>query len=147
MKNCSSQILNACPINSRCSEISAELWNGRCTCDPIRYTFNPKYIDAKDYCIQKKDENIANETHKSDKDDDSANPSDGSTHPPPGVHHIAAGILIPIVLVFVVIGAVFVYKKLHITHRVRNMRRTRRNHTPYEDVMLGNNDNDDPPLI
>lgn len=62
-------------------------------------------------------------------------------------HHIVAGVLIPIMFVFIVIGSIFAYKKLHVTQRIRNIRRTHRNRPFYEDVMLGTNDNDDPPLI
>lgn len=52
-------------------------------------------------------------------------------------HHMVAGIVIPIVLVFIVIGSVVAFKKLY-----RHIRRTHRSPF-YEDVMLG----DDPPLI
>lgn len=67
--------------------------------------------------------------------------------PLPGAHHVIGGILIPIFFVLIAVGVVYVVKNLHIRQRVRNIRMTRRNRPFYEDVMLGNNDNDDPPLI
>lgn len=136
-----------------CSEISADGQDGQCNCRPGS-EFNPNYIDVQDYCVPTKvlDENAPN--HTNNKDDTESNlidrmPNDGIKTVPqlPGAHHVVAGILIPILFVFIVIGSVFMYKKLHITHRVRNIRRTRRNRPFYEDVMLANNDNDDPPLI
>lgn len=126
-------------------------------------SFNPTFTSDDDYCIYVKstnaNDNASNATNKTDTVGPSNAASSSSTEPLPSTemgqngrampraHHIVAGILIPIAFVFLVTGTVFVYKKLHITHRVRNIRRTRRNRPFYEDVMLGNNDNDDPPLI
>jgi len=61
-------------------------------------------------------------------------------------HHIIGGILISICLVVIFTLIVVGVKKLQIKQRIRNMRMTQRNRPLYEDVMLGN-DNDDPPLI
>lgn len=156
----SSDIESECPESAYCSEIRANTIEGQCKCSNTTLSFNPQYTNDDDYCVYVKstnaNETASNETNKSDAIGPNAASSssqgpDGSGHlnarPLPGTHHIIAGILIPILFVFVVIGTVFVYKKLHITHRVRNIRRTRRNRPFYEDVMLGNNDNDDPPLI
>lgn len=80
--------------------------------------------------------------------DKSNNAQNGEKITPAQPHHIVAGILIPIFLVLIVIGGVYAYKKLHITRHIRNsVRRTHRSRPFYEDVMLGTNDNDDPPLI
>lgn len=157
----SSDLESGCPESTFCSEVRANTNEGQCKCSNTTLSFNPKYTNDDDYCVYVKstnaNETASNETNKLDAigpnaaSSSSQEPSDGSgksiARPLPGTHHIIAGILIPIFFVFVVIGTVFVYKKLHITHRVRNIRRTRRNRPFYEDVMLGNNDNDDPPLI
>lgn len=156
VRNCSTQTFLACPSSSVCTEIRADVPDGKCKCQP-RTKFNPNYHDDSEYCVPSEekapaDENAPNETHKAD--DTSSKPADPMPNDgiktisqSPSAHHVAAGILIPILLVFIVIGTVFMYKKLHITHRVRNIRRTRRSRPFYEDVMLANNDNDDPPLI
>lgn len=164
-KLCStSELQSGCPKAAYCSELSNDNSTaGQCVCSNASFIFNSHYTNDDDYCIYVRPTNVtndtaSNETHKKDADGPNAAssssngplPSDesgNSARPLPGTHHIIAGILIPIFFVFIVIGSVFVYKKLHITHRVRNIRRTRRNRPFYEDVMLGNNDNDDPPLI
>lgn len=155
---------NGCPKATLCSEFHNDNSTaGQCVCENATLSFNPNFTNEDDYCIYVKSTNanndtVSNETNKKDTNGPNAAssssngplPSDdsgNSAKPLPGTHHIIAGILIPIFFVFIVIGSVFVYKKLHITHRVRNIRRTRRNRPFYEDVMLGNNDNDDPPLI
>lgn len=65
---------------------------------------------------------------------------------PNSSHHIVGGILISICLVVIFTLIVIGVKKLQIKQRIRNMRMTQRNRPLYEDVMMGN-DNDDPPLI
>lgn len=155
-----SDVQTKCPVTTYCSEIHANSNEGQCKCSNATLSFNPNFTSDDEYCIYVKsntsNDNASNMTNKTDTGSPNASsfseplPPDVSgdrTRTLPGTHHIIAGILIPIGFVFIVIGAVFVYKKLHITHRVRNIRRTRRNRPFYEDVMLGNNDNDDPPLI
>lgn len=67
--------------------------------------------------------------------------------PLPGAHHVIGGILIPIFFVLIALGAIYGVRRLHIQQRMRNIRMTRRNRPFYEDVMLGSNEHDDPPLI
>lgn len=163
VRNCStSDTQSVCPKTAMCSELRVDSSDGRCKCTNTTLSFNPNFTSDDDYCVYVKstsaNDNASNATNKTDAASPNA-VSSSSTEPLPstefeknaralpGTHHIIAGILIPIVFVFIVIGTVFAYKKLHITHRVRNIQRTRRNRPFYEDVMLGNNDNDDPPLI
>lgn len=162
-------ILYPCPDHSTCVEKDASGNGGTCNCKQ-NFVFNTKYKNSTiDYCIestqkiennnQQQQNNAKFNSGNSDKNvsndndnmlGDSApnlNSFQQKLRPKPSPHHVIAGILIPIILVFIVIGTVFVYKKLHITQRIRNIRRTRRSRPFYEDVMLGSNDNDDPPLI
>lgn len=156
------ELQTECPVTTICSQIRENSIEGQCKCSNAKLSFNPNFTSDDDYCIYVKsttaNDNASNMTNKTDTGSSNAASSGFSEPLPPdvsgdrsrtlpGTHHIIAGIFIPIGFVFIVIGAVFVYKKLHITHRVRNIRRTRRNRPFYEDVMLGNNENDDPPLI
>lgn len=150
------------PSLTKCEQNDGGSDNGTCICKEP-YTFNPKYTNDSDYCL-KLDNKPSTGTNVTDNKNSNSSHSNNFTNSTlseaadhlhhekkvesiPGAHHIVAGILIPIVFVFVAIGIVIIYKKLHITQRIRNIQRTRRNRPFYEDVMLGSNDIDDPPLI
>lgn len=128
------------------------------------FQFNPAFTTNDTYCIEladpliqrtdRTDPNTRSTTTKKDTDTTVASESTAASEQyqqtarkKPSPHHVMAGILIPIAMVFIVVGSVFAYKRLHITQRIRNIRRTRRSRPFYEDVMLGSNDTDDPPLI
>lgn len=165
VKKCSSEFMNStCPLHTRCKQIEVEhqsgVDDGDCLCDN-GYIFNPKYTGDADYCTSKNDttkemtikinRNSDDNQRKSNEIGDIEGTASAQfeekikTIPRP--HHIVAGVVIPIAFVIIVVSVVFAYKKLHITQHIRNVRRTHRNRPFYEDVMLGSNDNDDPPLI
>lgn len=156
---------NICPkadhFQSRCVENSNQPgeFDGLCQCYD-GFIFNIKYTNDNDYCII--DPNTTDDPKQSNSksgriSNNSVNSQNKNTsfvvdelktiQTTPQPHHIVAGVLIPIVFVLIVIGSTFIYKKLHVTQRIRNIRRTHRNRPFYEDVMLGTNDIDDPPLI
>lgn len=116
---------------------------------------NPKHTNDNDYCIDIKFNtsssssfNIISKNNVSLVTDHEASAQyEPKFKSSVRAHHIIAGVLIPIMFVLIAIGSIIAYKKLHITQRIRNIRRTHRNRPFYEDVMLGANDNDDPPLI
>lgn len=120
-----------CPPSTICEEKDEnqlEIFEGQCVCKG-QYVFNPQYITDDEYCIK---------TAIFNKSSDSRNTSKNTSKP----HHILVGIFLPIVFVLIVLSGIFV-----VTQRIRNIRRTHRNRPFYQDVMLGANDNDDPPLI
>lgn len=153
-----------CPPHTRCKEIETEHQSdaddGDCQCDN-GFIFNPKYTGDADYCTSKNvtinqmttktnrnsDDNRRKTNEIGDADGTASAQFEEKIKSIPRPHHIVAGVIIPIVFVIIVVSAVFAYKKLHITQHIRNVRRTHRNRPFYEDVMLGSNDNDDPPLI
>lgn len=149
----------------KCVEVSddANRHDGLCECKDS-FELNPASTSTETYCIEdngidpKSIKSIANNipTAMNDNFNDTITASQSTAgseeiqeklHKKSNTNHVIAGILIPIAFVFAVIGSVFIYKKLHITQRIRNMHRTRRSRPFYEDVMLGSNDTDDPPLI
>lgn len=172
-KKCSTSSLNSsCPPNSLCSQIQADILDGLCKCNADdKYVLNLSYTNDTDYC--KYDPNlIVNDNRKDTSTNDSnktepkkpeaslaaapdkRNNSQISAseevlkiQPLPGAHHVIGGILIPIFFVMIALGAIYGVRRLHIQQRVRNIRMTRRNRPFYEDVMLGSNEHDDPPLI
>lgn len=116
--------------------------DGICNCvDNLIY--NTNYTNDSDYCIAFNKSHDNNTVNISDVTENS---SAASRQIPPSTHHIVGGILIPILLVFIFFGIAITMKRLNVMQRIRNIRRTRRNRPLYEDVMMGN-DNDDPPLI
>lgn len=163
VRKCSTSniLILPCPPLSRCVQNQPDQPDATCECiEPNQ--FNPKYSNDSNYCIvtdkiplQKVENNDSKSSRGSDSKTvtagtltDGSDPSYSAIRPPlPGAHHIVAGILIPVAFVIVAVCIVIIYKKLHITQRIRNIQRTRRNRPFYEDVMLGSNDIDDPPLI
>lgn len=151
-----------CPLLMICVENQPESLDGVCQCQQ-GYIFNSKQINGSDYCIKNTTNNDVdqlNKNYKINQNFKSGNETIGgeisaqyeqkiksSLQP----HHIFAGVLIPILFVLIVIGTIFIYKKLHFTQHIRSIRRTHFSRPfmsrRYEDVMLGTNDNDDPPLI
>lgn len=149
---CNSQLPeNECPALATCVERS-ETSNGDCKCKND-YVFNPNYTSKNDYCIkfagnknkQSSIYNSKNIENASKIEVETTTKIEEKSKALPGPQHIIAGVFIPVIFVFTVLGGIFAYKKLHISQHIRNVRRTHR--TRYSDVMLGSNDNDDPPLI
>lgn len=155
---------NICPASEHFTTTCVENTNqpgeyeGVCQCDDKQgFIFNPKYTNDTDYCIintnldekqlNSKSGRSSNNSYNSQSKNNSFVIDEPKIQSTPRPHHIVAGVLIPIVFVLIVMGSIFAYKKLHVTQRIRNIRRTHRNRPFYEDVMLGTNDNDDPPLI
>lgn len=126
VRNCNTEdiLSSSCPFSTKCVEHQPGSNNGHCQCQK-GHVFNPKYTSNLDYCIN---ENIKH---------NSSVPHEEELKAMAQPHHMVAGIVIPIVLVFIVIGLMMMaFKKLHILRHIRQ--------SPfYEDVMLG----DDPPLI
>jgi hypothetical protein len=56
-------------------------------------------------------------------------------------HSVAAGILIPLVLIVVVVGVVYFGRRYHWLHWFRQLRQRR-----YDEVRIGQEDDDDPPI-
>lgn len=139
--------------------------DGQCKCRDEKYVFNVNYKNDTDYCVydakSKGDEETqSDDSNRTDQKESEvaqtgsqvSSPDDKTSdgpkiHPLPGAHHVIGGILIPIFFVVVAIGVVYGIRRLHLQQRVRSIRLSRRNRPFYEDVMLGNHDNDDPPLI
>lgn len=157
---------DACPPTTKCVEIfdDPNRYDGLCKCKDD-FQFNPLHNSNDTYCIKINNShqlpNLSNRKNNN-RHTDSNNAKDEiitskittsfeqyqqDPRIKPGPQHVFAGILIPIVLVVIVVGSAFLFKRLHITQRIRNIRRTRRSRPFYEDVMLGSNDTDDPPLI
>lgn len=157
---------DSCPATTKCVELNDDptRHDGLCKC-MHDFQFNPAFTTNDTYCIEQPDPPIqrtdrtdtntrSTSTSKKDTDTTVAGESTAASEQyqqtprkKPSPHHVMAGILIPIGMVFIVVASVFAYKRLHITQRIRNIRRTRRSRPFYEDVMLGSNDTDDPPLI
>lgn len=136
-----------CPDGVKCSETTTEKdsrYNGECTCIGDHYEFNINYKDDSDYCTYVEPKNFDNRVMEIKSSTTSEEVSDPIR--PQSSHHIIGGILISICLVVIFTLIVIGVKKLQIKQRIRNMRMTQRNRPMYEDVMMGN-DNDDPPLI
>lgn len=108
------------------------------------YVFNRSYKNESDYCIYVEPKHFDNRVMASKSSSTSDEAVSDTTKP--SSHHIVGGILLSICLVVMFALIVIGYKKLQIKQRIRNMRMTQRNRPLYEDVMMGN-DNDDPPLI
>lgn len=147
VKNCNTQIYfteNICPPSTICVENTENLpgvFDGVCQCRD-EYIFNPKHANDIDYCIKNTSNNSTYKVQSKHNDEFEQN-----IKSPSKTHHIVAGVLLPIAFVLIVLGGILVYKQLYVTQRIRDIRRTHRNRPFYEDVMLGTNDNDDPPLI
>ena len=108
------------------------------------FDFNPNFHNDTDYCIsnpKSKNKSIL----PLEVDTTSAANLYQAKLTPVGSHHIIGGILIPIFIVLIVIGAAYGVKRLEIIRRIREFRMRRRRQPFYEDVMM-NQDNDDPPL-
>lgn len=144
MRSCNTEE-NTCPQSTACVEFAENrpgVFNGTCECrDPITH-FNPKYKNDADYCITNTSNSPKNHT---DSLEDETSAQKQKFKSPSKTHHFVAGVIFPIAFVLIVLATIFVYKKFHVTQRIRNIRRSRRPF--YEDVMLGANDIDDPPLI
>lgn len=146
--NTSSWKNNGCPSGSLCAEIEVDDSKnaGECHCTGDNYEFNKYYKNDSDYCVyvepKKHVDNRAMASKSSPTSDEEAAYSASTT----SSHHILSGISISICLVVVFTLIVIGFKKLQIKQRIRNLRMTQRNRPLYEDVMMGN-DNDDPPLI
>lgn len=144
-KKCNSEeILKAfpeCPTHStNCVEDGVmNGTNGTCECIHGKI-FNEKYTSDADYCVYSSNLGI-NSIHP-ESNVQNKTKFENSPHP----HHVIIGVSILLFFVSVLIGSIYVCKRLHIYQRFRNIRRTNRRPF-YEDVMLRNNDIDDPPLI
>lgn len=128
-----------CPPSTICvekDENQLEVFEGVCQCGD-QYVFNPNYTSDDEYCIKNV---IFNKSSTSGSFIDGRNFSKNKLTSKP--HHILVGIFLPIAFVLIVLSGIFV-----VTQRIRNTRRIHRNRPFYQDVMLGVNDNDDPPLI
>lgn len=139
----------------KCVEISGDTDkpDGLCECKDS-FKLNPASTSSETYCIEDNEidlksikttaNNIPSAMNNNLSDTITSSESTVSSEgiqemllKKSNTNHVLAGILIPIAFVFVVIGSVFIYKKLHITQRIRNIHRTRRSRPFYEDVMLG----------
>lgn len=151
-----------CPTTTICTESEQSSKDGVCLCKNETLTFNPQYTNDTDYCIYIESKGTKSSTKQNDNSNNHSNnrniidnkttmhTDDGNKQqisPLPGAKHVAAGILIPILCVFIVVIILIIVKKFHIAQHVRNFRRNRRTRPFYGDVSLGMNDNDDPPLI
>lgn len=139
-----------CPPHSICSQLDHDD-EGECRC-PQRYEINPHSTGPADYCVE--DENsignggsvaMSSSTGKNNKG------GNGQTvvhiQPPAESHHVVIGILMPMLLVIVVIGAAYGIKKFHPVRRLREYVISRRRNRPlYEDVMM-TQELEDPPLM
>lgn len=129
------------PLSTNCVEDGGT--NGTCECIIHGQIFNPKYTTDTDYCVNSIDVNVSSSII--------GNVSSIQNKPKfeTPAHELSfTGVSISLVFVSIVVGCLFVCKKLHVYQRFRNIRRTTHRSRPfYEDVMLGTNDNDDPPLI
>lgn len=129
-KKCNSEeILNIIcpPLSTNCVE-DGERNGTNGTCECIHGIFNPKYTTNENYCLNSV--NISSQHQKKSKFESSSQP-----------HFII--IIISLVFVSIVIGCIFVYKKLHMHQRLRNIRRT--HCRSFYEINRGNDD--DPPLI
>lgn len=145
-KKCNtSSWLNGCPSNTKCSQISESdtSYAGECHCIGDNYEFNKFYESESDYCsyVEPKDNRVMASKSSSTSEEAVKNQINS-----PSSHHIIGGIFISICIVLLFSLIVIGVKKLQIKQRIRNLRMTQRNRPLYEDVMMGN-DNDDPPLI
>lgn len=132
-----------CPDLTTCTE------SGECRCWRD-YIYNPAHEKnaSAEYCIYKPSKTPAggaSGTGSTPSLSGSKTASAISQHEPPGAHHLIGGIVIPVVFVLAAIGVVYLVKRFNLIRRAREAF-TRRNRPFYEDVMMGN-DNDDPPLI
>lgn len=143
--NTSSWINNGCPSSTKCSEISESdsSYAGECHCIDDNYEFNKYYKSDSEYCVYVEPKHFDNRVMASKS---SSTSEEAVNNPIHSSHHIIGGILISVCLVLIFTLIVVGVKKLQIKQRIRNFRMTQRNRPLYEDVMMGN-DNDDPPLI
>lgn len=165
VKKCSTANINPqCPPHSVCADKQADVTEGICKCSvDEQFVFNAAYKDDSDYCRydasiklpqdneSKPEPNQPEAALSVDNGIGSAPPTKESeklkVHPLPGAHHVIGGILIPIFFVLAAVGVIYGVRHLHIRQRMQNIRMSRRNRPFYEDVMLGTNEHDDPPLI
>lgn len=139
-----------CPPHSICSQLDHDD-EGECRC-PQRYEINPHSTGPSDYCVE--DENSIGDGGSSSAMSSISNNNNnnkGKTvvhiQPPAESHHVVIGILLPILLVVMVIGAAYGIKKFHPVRRLREYVISRRRNRPlYEDVMM-TQELEDPPLM
>lgn len=138
---------NGCPDGTKCSQSlqTNSPHTGECKCIGDNNEFNINYENDNDYCVYVEPKHFDNRVMAS-KSSSTSEDAVSDRIEPHSSHHIIGGILISICLVVIFTLIVIGVKKLQIKQRIRNMRMTQRNRPLYEDVMLGN-DNDDPPLI
>uniref|UniRef100_A0A1B0CVX1 Uncharacterized protein n=2 Tax=Lutzomyia longipalpis TaxID=7200 RepID=A0A1B0CVX1_LUTLO len=138
VKNCSTNSLDNCPINSRCLQKFMNSFRGICECSYAdNYHFNAMYESDADYCVQ---------WHGDEAEMDAVQVL---LHRPPSTHHIVGGILIPIFVVLIIVGVVYGTVRYRVAQRIREAVMSRffvRHRPSYQDVMMGT-DFDDPPLI
>ncbi|XP_055837287.1 uncharacterized protein LOC129905751 [Episyrphus balteatus] len=135
-----------CPPHSICSQLDHDD-EGECRC-PQRYEINPHSTGPSDYCVE--DENSIGDGGSA-AISSSLGSNKGKTvvhiQPPAESHHVVIGILVPMMLVMVVIGAAYGIKKFHPVRRLREYVISRRRNRPlYEDVMM-TQELEDPPLM
>lgn len=95
------------------------------------FIFNALFSGDQDYCLQ---------------DQATIRPAAAVSGPSVPHHHIVGGILIPLGLVVVLVGAAYATVRYRLLQRLRDRLRGRRRQRPtYQDVMMGTEF--DPPLI
>lgn len=100
---------------------------GRCQCEP-------GYVALNNECVKNKSD--ASAQVQPERNDDKNDRHDQSSH-------IAVAVVIPLMLIMLVAGSVFMLKRYDVVGWVRNKINQRQ--TPYDEVMIGQDD-DDPPL-
>ncbi|XP_055379926.1 uncharacterized protein LOC129611039 [Condylostylus longicornis] len=153
LKTCNTHSLKGCPPHSICEEINET--TSECKCEP-NYDLNSKYKNDSEYCIfNNRTANTRTKLTQATITQRVVLVSSKVSTPvslparsiPETDHHIVGGILIPLFIVLLVIGAAYGLKRLEIIRRIREFQMRRRRQRPfYEDVMMSH-ENDEPPLI
>ncbi|KDR12059.1 uncharacterized protein LOC110836559 [Zootermopsis nevadensis] len=121
----------ACPDpNETCYQQKASNDTGVCKCKPGYRKQSPA-----EPCLQTRP--VTPDPHSDDK------PTTPKTEHSSNVSGsaIAAGILIPLVLIVVVVGLLYSARRFHWLHWFRQLRQRR-----YDEVRIGQEDDDDPPI-
>lgn len=143
MKMCDTGKLETCPPNATCRQVSSSDKDGTCNCDN-NFIFNALYSNATDYCLRLKTTTPRSSRIGAQSEGIIEIQRSAAASPPH--HHIIGGILIPIFLVFSIVGSAYLVIRYRVVHRIRERFFVNRHHRPsYHDVMMGSDF--DPPLI
>lgn len=147
MKNCTiDKIDSSCPPNSSCAQIKTPAPEGICNC-LARFTFNENFTSDLDYCLAAAVTSappIKNETVAAV----APTPQEVTKQLiPPEPGHLVSGIVMPLLVVFAFIGAVFMVRKYDLLERAQEYIRERREGRSRNNYVNDFDEFDDPLLI